>query len=59
MLEIHGMVVVTFSVLDKTNWVKFFKKTFLVANDSPEIVRGMLFFTLSNADIDFSSRKLR
>ena len=53
-LDIYKMVVAAFSVKDKTNWVKFFKETFLVANVSPEVVFGMLFFTLSSANVNFS-----
>ena len=53
------MVVATFSVVDKASWVKFFEKTFLVANVSPEVVFGMLFFTLSGANVDFSGQELR
>ena len=59
MLDTHGIVVVTFSVVDKANWVKFFEKTFLVANVSPEVVFGMSFYTLSDADVDFLGRDLR
>ena len=58
-LVINGMVVAAFSVVDKANWVKFFEKTFLVANVSPKVVLGMLFLTLSGAHIDFSGRELR
>ena len=58
-LDIHGMVVAAFSVMDKANRVRFFKETFLVANVSPEVVLGILFLILSNADIDFSSRDLQ
>ena len=47
------VVVIAFSVIDKANQVRFFEKTFLVANISPEIVFGMLFFILSSADVDF------
>ena len=47
------MVVTTFSVMNKANQVRFFKETFLVANVSPGIVLGILFLTLSGADIDF------
>ena len=54
-----GMVVATFSVVDKANRVRFFEETFLVANVSPEVVLGMPFFILSNTDVDFSSRDLR
>ena len=58
-LDTHGMVVAAFSVEDKANRVRFFKETFLVANVSPEVVLGMLFLTLSGANIDFSVRELR
>ena len=57
-LDTHEMVVAAFSVVDKTNQVRFFKETFLVANVSLKVVPGILFFTLSGADIDFSSQKL-
>ena len=59
MLDIFGIVVVAFSITDKANQVRFFKKTFLVTNVSPEIVFKMLFLTLSGADVDFLSWKLR
>ena len=57
-LNTHGMVVAAFSVVDKANRERFFEKTFLVANVSPELVLGMPFLTLSGADIDFSDREL-
>ena len=59
MLDTFGMVVTAFSVTDKANRVRFFEETFLVANVSPEVVLGMLFLTLSGADVNFSGRKLR
>ena len=59
MLNTHRMIVAAFSVVDKTNRVRFFEKTFLVANVSPEVVFKMLFLILSNADINFSGRDLR
>ena len=52
MLDIFEMVVTAFSVRNKVNWVKFFKETFLMANVSPEIVLGMPFLTLSDANVD-------
>ena len=58
-LDTYGMIVAAFSVEDKANWVRFFEKTFLVANVSPEVVFGILFLTLSGADVDFSGRELR
>ena len=59
MLDTFGMVVTAFSVTDKANRVKFFEKTFLVANISPEVVLGMPFLTLSGADVNFLGRELR
>ena len=53
MLDTFGMVVTAFPMTNKANQVKFFKKTFLVANISPEVVLGILFLTLSGTDIDF------
>ena len=43
---------------DKANRVRFFEETFLVANVSPEVVLGMLFLTLSIADVDSLDREL-
>ena len=57
-LDTYGLVVAAFSVENKANQVRFFEETFLVANVSPKIVFGMLFLTLSSADVDFSVRKL-
>ena len=47
------MVVAVFLVTDKANQIRFFEKTFLIANVSPEVVFGIFFFTLSDADVDF------
>ena len=58
MLDTYGMVVAAFLVRNKPYRVKFFEKTFLVTNVSPEIVLGMLFLILSGADIDFLDWKL-
>ena len=58
-LDTHEMVVAVFSVENKANRVRFFEKTFLVANVSPEVVFRMPFLTLSGADVDFSGRELR
>ena len=59
MLHTYKIVVAAFSVEDKANRVRFFEETFLVANVSPEVVLGMLFLTLSGADVDFLGRELR
>ena len=53
------MVVAAFLVVDKANWVRFFEEIFLMANISPKIVFGMLFFIPSSADVDFSGQKLQ
>ena len=57
-LDTHGMVVAAFSVVDKVNRVRFFEETFLVANVSLEVIFGMPFLTLSNADVNFLSQNL-
>ena len=59
MLDNHEIVVAPFSVVDKANRVRFFEKTCLMANISPEVVFGMSFLTLSSVNIDFSGQKLR
>ena len=41
-----------------TNRVRFFEKTFLVDNISPEVVLRIPFLILSSANIDFLDRKL-
>ena len=58
MLDTHGIVVAAFSMVDKINRVRFFEKTFMMANVSPEIVFGMFFLTLSSIDVDFSDWEL-
>ena len=58
-LNTYEIVVAAFSVTDKANRVRFFKKTFLVANVSPKIVFGIPFLTLSSVDVDFLDQKLR
>ena len=52
-LDTYGMIVTAFLVTNKTNQVWFFEETFSMANVSPEVVFGMLFFILSDADVDF------
>ncbi len=52
-LETYGMIVSTFSVSDKDERERFFKESFLLADVRPNIVLGMPFLTMSNANIDF------
>ncbi len=53
------MVVSTFLVLDKDERERFFEESFLLANVRPDIVLGMPFLTMSNADVDFQSWDLQ
>ena len=52
-LEIYRIVVSTFSILDKDNRKRFFKKSFLLANVKLDIILGISFLTMNNIDIDF------
>ena len=52
------MVIVDCSVKDKLKRVRFFQETFLLANISLEMVLGILFLTLSKANIRFAERGL-
>ncbi len=45
-------------MLDKDNKERFFKKSFLLADVKSDIVLGMLFLTISNADVHFQTRNL-
>ena len=47
------MIVAGFLLIDKANQVKFFEDIFLVTNISLEVVFGIPFLILSDADIDF------
>lgn len=57
-LVTYGMVIAGFSLQDKLGRVWFFEKTFLLADISREVVLGMLFLTLSNANVNFSGQEL-
>ena len=47
----YGMIIAAFQVIDKLGCSPFFHETFLLANISIEVVLGMRFLTLSNADV--------
>ena len=53
------MVVSTFSMSDKDGRERFFKESFLLAEVKSEIVLGMPFLIMSNADVDFQARDLQ
>ena len=57
-LETFGMVLADFQVEDKLGRVRFFQETFLLADISAEVVLGMPFLTLSNADVQFVEKEL-
>ena len=57
-LETFGMVIADFQVEDKSGRPKFFQETFLVADTKFEVVLGMPFLKISNADVAFHERIL-
>lgn len=52
-LDTSEEVITTLLVINKANQERFFEKIFLVVNVSLEVVFGIFFLTLSNANIDF------
>lgn len=50
-LETYGIVTTEFSVYDKLSKARFFEETFLLAHTSIEVVLGMPFLSLSNANL--------
>ncbi len=52
------MVVSTFFMLDKDDKERFFEESFLLTNVKPDVVLGILFLIMSNADIDFQAQDL-
>ena len=57
-LEIFGMVIADFQVEDKGERPRFFQETFLVADTKFQMVLGMLFLKISNADVAFGKETL-
>ncbi len=53
------MVVPTFSVSDKDGRERFFEESFLLVDVKPNIVLGMPFLTMSNADVNFQAQDLQ
>ena len=56
--ETFGIVLANFQVEDKLGRAWFFQETFLLADISMEVVLGMPFLTLSNADVQFVEKEL-
>ena len=57
-LEIFGMVITDFQVEDKSGRPRFFQETFLVADTKFEVILGMPFLKISNADVAFGEGTL-
>ncbi len=49
------MVVSIFFVWDKNGKVRFFEKSFLLANEKSDVVLRMSFLIMSNINIDFKT----
>ncbi len=58
-LETYRMVVSTFSVSNKDGKESFFEESFLLADVRPDVVLGMPFLTMNNADVNFQARDLQ
>ncbi len=58
-LETYRIVVSTFSILYKDGRERLFEKSFLLADVKPDVVLGMPFLIMSNADIGFQARDLQ
>ncbi len=54
-LETYEMIVSTFSMLDKNGKKRFFEQSFLLANVKSDVMLGMPYLIMSNADIDFQA----
>ena len=57
-LDTYKIIVAVVSVTNKANQVRFFEKTFLVANVSPKVVFGMFFLILSSINVNLTGQKL-
>ena len=57
-LQTFGIALANFQVEDKLGRARFFQETFLLADISAEVVLGMPFLTLSNADVQFVEKEL-
>ena len=58
-LETFEMVIANFQVEDKSGRPRFFQETFLVADTKFEVILGMPFLKISNADVAFGEGTLR
>ena len=56
--ETFGVVLANFRVEDKLGKIRFFQETLLLTDTSIEVVLGIPYLTLSNADIHFADKNL-
>ena len=56
--ETYKKIIAIILVIDQASKVKFFEKTFLVANVSPNVVFKIPFFILTGVDVNFLKKKL-
>lgn len=57
-LKTFEMVITSFLIIEKVRKSRFFIKTFLFIDISMDVALGMLFFTLSNVEINFMDWEL-
>ena len=57
-LETLGMVIADFQVEEKNGRSRFFQETFLVANTKFEVILGISFLKISNANVAFDEETL-
>ena len=57
-LDTFEMVIADFQVINKLGRARFFQEIFLLPNTTIEVVLGMPFLSLSNADIQFTKKAL-
>ena len=54
-----GMVIANFQVKNKTDKLRFFQITFLVADTKFDVILKMSFLKISNADMSFAEKILK
>ena len=57
-LETFGIVIADFQVEDQGGRPRFFQETFLVVNTQFEVVLGMFFLKINNANVSFGEETL-
>lgn len=53
------MIVITFFILNQDGRERFFEESFLFADIKLDIVLGIFFLTISNANVNFQARNLQ